>query len=174
MHGDFNAGNLRVTGGVVKIFDLDDCGYGPPAFDVANALYMVLFDAFIQGAVEIYETFRRSFLAGYVELPGPRYPRSYLDRFIDLRVQRPSRLARRPRQRADRHPHRLRAWHATLRAFVADHRAADPVSVAGALLPPDWGSWRDERRGSGPARSSVERQAVERVVPDDRRPRPRR
>ena len=45
LHGDFNAGNLRVSDGMVRIFDFDDCGYGPPEFDVANALYMVLFDA---------------------------------------------------------------------------------------------------------------------------------
>ena len=89
VHGDFNASNLRVAGGVVRIFDLDDCGYGPPAFDVANALYMVLFDAFIQGAVETYETFRRSFLAGYVGASGSSLPRG-----VPGPVHRPAR--RRP------------------------------------------------------------------------------
>ncbi|HEY2333065.1 MAG TPA: phosphotransferase, partial [Acidimicrobiales bacterium] len=70
LHGDFNVGNLREANGVVRIFDLDDCGYGPPAFDVANALFMVLFDDFARGNAAIYETFRRSFLAGYRDASG--------------------------------------------------------------------------------------------------------
>ena len=121
VHGDFNAGNLRVTGGVVRIFDLDDCGYGPPTFDVANALYMVLFDAFIQGAVEVYETFRRSFLAGYVDASGSSLPEEYLDQFIDLRVN----ALRGWLDDLDNAPIGIRtasrSWHATLRSFVADY-----------------------------------------------------
>ncbi len=36
LHGDFNASNLRESGGEVRIFDFDDCGYGPAEFDVAT------------------------------------------------------------------------------------------------------------------------------------------
>ena len=36
-HGDFNAGNLRRTGSMVKVFDFEDCGCGPRSFEIANA-----------------------------------------------------------------------------------------------------------------------------------------
>ncbi len=122
LHGDFNASNLREAGGVVRIFDLDDCGYGPPAFDVANALYMVLFDAVTQGTAETYETFRRSFVAGYVGASGPSLPEDSLDRFIDLRVRALGSWL----DDLDNAPIGIRnashAWQATLRSFVAGYQ----------------------------------------------------
>jgi Ser/Thr protein kinase RdoA (MazF antagonist) len=124
LHGDFNASNLRQEGGVVRIFDLDDCGYGPPAFDVANALYMVLFDGFTQGAMATYQTFRRSFLAGYVGESGSSLPEESVDRFIDLRVQ----ALRGWLDDLDRAPIGIRtasrSWQRTLRSFVANYRPA--------------------------------------------------
>ncbi len=122
LHGDFNASNLRLAGGVVRIFDLDDCGYGPPVFDVANALYMVLFDAVTQGTAETYETFRRSFVAGYVGASGPSLPEDSLDRFIDLRVRALGSWL----DDLDNAPIGIRnashAWQATLRSFVAGYQ----------------------------------------------------
>jgi len=124
LHGDFSASNLREAGGVVRIFDLDDCGYGAPAFDIANALYMVLFDSFALGTEQIYETFRRSFLAGYVCASGSSVPEETLDRFIDLRIQALHAWL----DDLDSAPIGIRtasrAWHATLRSFVARHPPA--------------------------------------------------
>lgn len=124
LHGDFNADNLRAADGVIRIFDLDDCGYGPPAFDVANALYMVLFDASVQGAPETYETFRRSFVDGYASTPGPSLPDGALDRFIDRRVRALASWL----DDLDTAPIGIRsaspAWHATLRSFVASYHPA--------------------------------------------------
>jgi Ser/Thr protein kinase RdoA (MazF antagonist) len=126
LHGDFNASNLREMGGVVRIFDLDDCGYGPPAFDVANALYMVLFDASVHGTPETYETFRRSFMEGYLSFPGPRLPQGALDHFIDLRVQALDCWL----DDLDNAPIGIRSasatWQATLRSFVSAYRPTTP------------------------------------------------
>lgn len=127
LHGDFSASNLRRDGDVVRIFDLDDCGYGPPAFDVANALHMVLFDTVTQGTRQTYETFRGSFIDGYVGGPGPSLPEGSLDRFIDLRVQALGSWL----DDLDSAPIGIRtassAWHRTLRSFVAaiDRSRAD-------------------------------------------------
>lgn len=122
LHGDFNASNLRQAGGVMRIFDLDDCGYGPPAFDVANALYMVLFDAVNHGSIETYKRFRRSFVDGYVDAVGPVIQDTTLDRFIDLRVRALGSWL----DDLDNAPIGIRtasrAWQATLRSFVADQR----------------------------------------------------
>lgn len=122
LHGDFNASNLRESDGAIRIFDLDDCGNGPPVFDIANALYMVLFDASTDGTMKTYETFRRSFLEGYAGTGGQSFPQKSLDRFIDLRVQALGAwlddLANAPLGvRAS-----SAAWQATLRSFVARYR----------------------------------------------------
>lgn len=110
----------------MRIFDLDDCGYGPPAFDVANALYMVLFDAVTRGTSEFYETFRRSFVDGYARGPAPMFPEKTLDRFIDLRVRALGFWL----DDLDHAPAGIRtastAWQATLRSFVSSHRPATP------------------------------------------------
>ena len=73
--------------GAIRVFELDDWGYGPPAFDVANALYMVLFDAVVHSTLESYQTFRRSFVSGYVDLSRQALADHALDRLIDLRVE---------------------------------------------------------------------------------------
>lgn len=122
LHGDFNASNLRQADGVMKIFDLDDCGYGPPAFDVANALYMVLFDSVTQGTAKSYETFRRSFVAGYDSTSDPSLPETSLDYLLDLRVRALGLWL----DDLDHAPIGIRtappAWQATLRSFVAAYR----------------------------------------------------
>lgn len=122
LHGDFNASNLRCAGGVVRIFDLDDCGYGPPEFDVANALYQVLFDAVTRGTVKTYETFRPSFVDGYAGASGPSLREESLDRFIDLRVRALASWL----DDLDHAPIGIRtasrAWQATLRSFAASYQ----------------------------------------------------
>jgi Ser/Thr protein kinase RdoA (MazF antagonist) len=124
LHGDFNASNLRQAGGVVRIFDLDDCGYGPPAFDVANALYLVLFDAFARGTMETYETFRPSFLAGYGGASGSSFPEESLDRFIDLRVHALGAWLDDLGHAPIGIRTASRSWQGTLRSFVAGYRPA--------------------------------------------------
>lgn len=122
LHGDFSASNLFQTGEGVRIFDFDDCGYGPPEFDVANALYMVLFDQTLRArTLHNYETFRQSFVDGYLSSAGPSLRPDSLDRFIDLRVH-PVALWLDDLNSA---PIGLRnapsAWHATLRSFVSSY-----------------------------------------------------
>lgn len=125
LHGDFNTSNLRVSGGALRIFDFDDCGYGPPAFDVANALYMVLFDAVIHRSIETYQRFRRSFVQAYVDASGSPLPDGTLDRFIDLRVRALGAWL----DDLDHAPIGIRTasqeWLTTLRSFVAGQQPAD-------------------------------------------------
>lgn len=124
LHGDFSASNLRQIGEEVRIFDFDDCGYGPPEFDVANALYMVLFDQTRRGTPRIYETFRQSFIDGYLNSSGPSIRTDSLDRFIDLRVHALALWL----DDLDSAPIGIRnapsAWHATLRSFVSSYRSS--------------------------------------------------
>lgn len=124
LHGDFSASNLRQTGEEVRIFDFDDCGYGPPEFDVANALYMVLFDQTRRGSLQTYETFRQSFIDGYLDSSGPSIRTDSLDRFIDLRVHALALWL----DDLDSAPIGIRnassAWHATLSSFVLSYRAS--------------------------------------------------
>jgi hypothetical protein len=69
--------------GGLRIFDFDDCGYGLPAFDVANALYMVLFDAVVHAAPESDTTFRESFVSGYTDTARHPFNADVLDDVID-------------------------------------------------------------------------------------------
>ncbi len=65
IHGDFSSQNLRKTEGSVRIFDFDDSGYGTREFDVANTLYMVLFDTVVDGRNGDYRDFEDAFGDGY-------------------------------------------------------------------------------------------------------------
>lgn len=121
LHGDFNAGNLRLDDSTVRVFDFDECGYGPPVFDVANALYMVLFDERTAGRTDIFERFRAAFLRGYVAESHSPIDDEAVDRFIDLRVDALAAWL----DDLDHAPAGIRTasptWLATLRAFVVDH-----------------------------------------------------
>jgi Ser/Thr protein kinase RdoA (MazF antagonist) len=86
LHGDFNASNLRVGEVGLRMFDFDDCGYGPPLFDVANAIYMVRFDAVVEGSPTRFSDFERSFVASYAAASGAAVPGDVLQRFVDRRV----------------------------------------------------------------------------------------
>lgn len=87
LHGDFDAANLRRSDSMVRVFDFEDCGYGPCSFEIANALYMVLFSATIENEASRYRTFREAFLDGYRAEAGCDVDRRIVDRFIDLRVR---------------------------------------------------------------------------------------
>jgi Ser/Thr protein kinase RdoA (MazF antagonist) len=126
LHGDFAASNLHKAGDAFRIFDFDDCGYGPPAFDVANSLYMVLFDSSTHGTTDVYETFRHFFVEGYDSVPGPSLSEADLDRFIDLRVRALGSWL----DDLDNAPIGIRsaspAWRATLHSFVSDYQPSSP------------------------------------------------
>lgn len=87
VHGDFSSQNLRKTEGSVRILDFDDAGYGTREFDVANTLYMVLFDTVINDRSSDYRDFEEAFVDGYstgsAETP---LDLDALPSFIDLRV----------------------------------------------------------------------------------------
>jgi Ser/Thr protein kinase RdoA (MazF antagonist) len=85
IHGDFAAANLRLQAGRVRVFDFDDCGSGSLEFEVANTLYMVLFDSTINGNPATYERFRRQFVDSYRTESGKPVDDGILDSMIDLR-----------------------------------------------------------------------------------------
>jgi Ser/Thr protein kinase RdoA (MazF antagonist) len=122
LHGDFNAGNLRVVAGGCRIFDFDDCGYGPPVFDVANALLMVEFDDVTGGRSGAYASFEESFLAGYQGAAFAVVDTDELHAFVDLRVDALEHWLDHPDTAPAGIRHSSPAWHSTLRGFVSDHR----------------------------------------------------
>ncbi len=68
LHGDYSHDNLIKSSSGLRIIDFDDCGYGPVEYDVANSLYMVMFDVEVNRRDRRrYEVFRTSFLDGYSE-----------------------------------------------------------------------------------------------------------
>lgn len=123
LHGDFRAGNLRERDGMLHVFDFDDCGYGPASFDVANALYMVLFDDMTGAAPSTYAPFDAAFLSGYATVHGDAPDVVELTHFIRLRVAALATwledLSTAPAGLRTAAP----AWHDTLRSFVSRHQA---------------------------------------------------
>lgn len=87
LHGDFGNQNVIVESGTLRIFDFDDCGYGPMEYDLANSLYMVLFDSDVTNCPDRYETFRPAFLAGYVDGSGRRVAELAIDEMIGIRIE---------------------------------------------------------------------------------------
>jgi len=118
LHGDFSDANTLFAGDRVWVFDFDDCGYGPVEFEVANTLYMVLFDSWMSDDTARYERFRRWFVDGYRSASGRDVPDATLDAGIKLRVDALGRWIDHP----ERAPIGIRtatsAWRESLRAFV--------------------------------------------------------
>lgn len=85
LHGDFSAVNLRHHAGRIRVFDFDDCGTGPVAFDVGNTLYMALFDATLNGDPSRYRRFRSWFIDAYRAQSDDAVDDDALDSVIDLR-----------------------------------------------------------------------------------------
>ena len=122
LHGDFNAGNLRATGGVARIFDFDDCGYGPPAFDVANALYMVLFDDLTGRHPSVYRSFTEAFLSAYSSVSANAIDPDDVSGFIDLRVAALQAWLDEPATAPLGIRNAPPSWHATLRSFILQYK----------------------------------------------------
>ena len=124
LHGDFNEQNLIVTADGLRIIDFDDCGYGPIEFDVANALYMVLFDADVNDRPERYEHFRPALLDGYDTESGGRLDVEVVDELIAARISALGRWL----DDLTNAPIGIRTssapWQHTLRAFVRVHGSA--------------------------------------------------
>lgn len=88
LHGDFNALNLKFDGSTIAIFDFDNCIYGSPAYELANSLYMVLFDQVRHSGDELtlYHNFRQAFLSGYRSPDNRFFDETAVDAFISYRV----------------------------------------------------------------------------------------
>lgn len=125
LHGDFSSKNVRVDGAKWRVFDFDDCGYGPVELDVANSLYFVLFDAMTGGDHPGYRHFREGFLRGYRDRAGSLATDAVLDRLITRRVLALASWLADP----DSAPTGIRtasaAWRTTLDGFVQRYLAAE-------------------------------------------------
>jgi Ser/Thr protein kinase RdoA (MazF antagonist) len=119
LHGDFNSENLHRDGAAVRVFDFDDCGFGPRSFDVANALYMVLFASLTTRNDVHFERFQEAFVESYnITARNHAVDRTVVDGFIDVRVRALDRWL----DNVDTAPIGIRTatpeWHITLREFV--------------------------------------------------------
>ena len=123
LHGDFSDANIIRAPDGLRIIDFDDCGYGPPVYDIANSLYMVLFDAEVHGRSDRYRAFRPAFLDGYRQEQGSAVRTDEIDSMIDRRVDVLERwlgdLSAAPIGIRTASP----AWHKTLRNFVNSYRS---------------------------------------------------
>lgn len=126
LHGDFNSANVRVDGNHdrVRVFDFDDAGYGPVQFDLAHALYVVLFDAVTSGDPDRYDVFRTSFLPAYCATARADYSEAELNPLIDHRVAVLDYWLADPSQAPPGIRNSSSAWLDTLRGFVSDYRGA--------------------------------------------------
>jgi Ser/Thr protein kinase RdoA (MazF antagonist) len=86
LHGDFAMSNLVFTSDGIRILDFDDCGYGPVEFDVANALYMVMFDSWINDQLPQYREFKAAFVGGYEGSTHRSIDPAAVESLMDLRV----------------------------------------------------------------------------------------
>jgi Ser/Thr protein kinase RdoA (MazF antagonist) len=124
LHGDFGAANVRRTEAGWRVFDLDDCGYGEAEHDVANALYMIMFDAVVGSDRPDAFVAWPAFLSGYQRTADaqldPGRLRSIVDDRVDLLATWLAEPASAPPGIADAAP----AWKDTLARFVASYRAA--------------------------------------------------
>lgn len=126
LHGDFNTDNVRRLGSMVSVFDFDDCGYGPRSFEIANALYMVLFSSTIESEVSRYRTFEEAFLSGYGLEDGQDVDRRTVDHFIDLRVRALEGWLEDVRTAPVGIRTATPQWHQTLRSFVTSYERRQP------------------------------------------------
>lgn len=120
LHGDYSSSNLRMDHDRLRIFDFDDCGFGPVEFEIGNTLYMVLFDATMTGHSDRYERFRQSFVPAYERTSG----RSIADRALDGAISRRRSALRHWLDNLDEAPIGIRTsppeWRQKLRAFAGN------------------------------------------------------
>lgn len=125
LHGDFSNQNVIKTSTLLRVFDFDDCGYGPIEYDIANSLYMVLFDAEVAQCPERFEVFRPAFLAGYVDGSKRRVAEASVDEMIAVRIDALARwlddLTSAPIGIRTASPE----WLETLAGFVQSHGSAE-------------------------------------------------
>jgi len=97
LHGDFAASNLIQAPDGIRILDFDDCGYGPVEFDIANSLYMVMFDSWVNDRSHAqYQEFRAAFVGGYATFTGQAPDDGTIDSMIEVRVTALQRWAANP------------------------------------------------------------------------------
>ena len=120
LHGDFGGSNLRRVGGRIRIFDLDDCGYGPIEFEIANSLYMVLFDAVTGECPATYRRFAGPFVAAYGGAAGADPDSKAVSHFIGRRISALGRWIDDPSSAPAGIRNASPQWREILRAFVRD------------------------------------------------------
>jgi Ser/Thr protein kinase RdoA (MazF antagonist) len=121
LHGDFNASNLLLTDAGFRIFDFDDCGYGPIEFDVANAIYMVGFDSWAKsGSMATFQAFRSAFVAGYSRSSDRALDDTSIDSLIESRVMALGRWAANPSAAPIGIRNASAEWIETLERFVQE------------------------------------------------------
>jgi Ser/Thr protein kinase RdoA (MazF antagonist) len=126
LHGDFNTSNLVLTDSGIRIFDFDDCGYGPIEFDVANSIYMAGFDSWAKdGSMATFETFRTAFVAGYARLSDRSLDDALIDLLIEMRVVSLGRWAANPSTAPIGIRNSPAAWIETLDRFVREWFSQD-------------------------------------------------
>ena len=84
IHGDYNTSNALVDGAELRIFDFDDIAYHWYDYDLANSLYMVLFDFRNQNDLSQFLSFRDLFLEKTAA--SSEYDVSGIHNFIHYRV----------------------------------------------------------------------------------------
>lgn len=126
LHGDFSTKNVVATQNMLRVFDFDDCGYGPVEYDVANSLYMVLFDSDVNDRPELYQAFHPAFLNGYVEGSSRPVDVAAVGEMIAIRIEALGRwlkdLSSAPIGIRTSTP----TWLETLASFVQRHGEASP------------------------------------------------
>ncbi len=120
LHGDFSRKNLLFSDRGVRVFDFDDCGYGPIEFEVGNTLYMELFDAAMSSEPLRYEHFRFWFVDEYRVASGRDLADESIDEAIRLRITALSRWIDQPHTAPIGIRSATPAWRESLRAFVQD------------------------------------------------------
>lgn len=130
LHGDVSDRNVIVTPVGPRIFDFDECGHGPVEYDVANSIYMVLFDSIVGDRRDVAARFRGEFVGGYGSARRDAsagdltvdLDLGLVDALIDVRVDALDRWLRDP----DSAPIGIRtspeSWRRTLAAFVETYR----------------------------------------------------
>ena len=88
LHGDFSTANLLHTPSGLRIFDFDECGYGPVEYDVANTLFMDRFGRWVLGAsMDDHHAFRTAFVHGYRNKARGPFDAARIDSLVEVRVR---------------------------------------------------------------------------------------
>lgn len=128
LHGDFAASNLVDANDGIHFLDFDDCGYGPPEFDVANSLFMVLFDAWVEDRLADYQQFKAGFVGGYEASAHRTVECASIESLMDIRVMALQRWATDPSGAPIGIRNSPPEWIATLNRFVKQWSDRDAVS----------------------------------------------